>query len=231
MYDGDRRQRVVDEVRRDLGPQRAQLGRGASRSLLRLELRQLDLGATPARRASATTRDLLEPHPPGPRVAARPGCRRGLAARAAARRSPPRSGQPGCAHRSAARTRTRSARPGPREQRRAVAGVVVVARRRRRTRARASRPASATASAPVSSAQVRRPPARRSPPSGPRRRWGSVRGSPRAAPRCIATLPRGSSTRRGAESRRHPRPQADAASSDAQHDPQGDVHPVAASRA
>ena len=59
---GDRRQRVVDEVGRDLGPQRAQLGLGEALLLLGDD-RQLDLRRDEARRLLTTRSSSLRGRP------------------------------------------------------------------------------------------------------------------------------------------------------------------------
>ena len=145
---GDRRERVVDEVRRDLRAQRAQLGPREPLAL-RLELGELDLRGDEARRLLHRARVLR---------ASAAGCARTAPASVPAR-SPPTtsgatiaapSGQSGHARRRSRLDVHAVVAPRRRPARRAHGRACGGRRRRRPRRARRSRSASATAAAWVS---------------------------------------------------------------------------------
>ena len=121
---GDRRERVVDEVRRDLGPQRAQLGPREPLGLL-LELAQLELRADEARRLGDRAR-VVGRHAVPARVERDERADELARRRPAARRPPAPSGQSGCSHSIWDSTCRRSSRAGAVDPEQRVTGVVVI---------------------------------------------------------------------------------------------------------
>ena len=213
---GDGGERVVDEVRRDLGAQRTQLG-AREPLALRLHLAQLD-HRRHQRGGLAHHAGLLEPQPAGAVVERHQRPDAAIAGRPAAPRSPSAAGSP--AARSAAAARPARGRRA-RRRRAAPAGRPAGGgrRRARRTpaaaRRRPARSAGADQHAQVGRRRSGRSGHQASPQVRQKRRGGVHRGLHRRARRVLHPRRAHESPARGQRGRER----------QTQHHPQRDVHP------